>query len=296
MTYAIVSGLIVSGSYLLLTLGFALMLRVADIINLLHGIMVVAGMYLIVVFVNHLGLSYMQAIAPAVAVGLVIFWLIYELFLRSARREGHRPQIIYTLLLFSIFQTAFEIVFGGDPIRVRLDRVSWQVFDVAVRREEAIGALLSVVATIGFFVVFRFTTIGKSMEIAGKYAEGAAAIGLPVERLYRYVWLVGSAMALLAGAFLVAGTPVTPFHSLEYLVVAVVVSISARLSFVGAVAAALLLGLGNPLLTAMFADPQLSSVAIYGFFLCVIAATPAVSGWQPLGRLLAGPGRAVRHE
>lgn len=288
MTYAIVSGLIVSGSFLLMTLGFTLMLRVADIVNLLHGVMVVAGMYLMVVFVNQLGLSYVQAIVPAVLVGLGFFWLVYELLLRTARREGHRSQIIYTLLLFSIIQTGFEILFGGDPIRVRLDRVSWQILDVAVRREEAIGALLAVVTTAAFFLVFRFTAIGKAMEIAGKYPEGAAAIGLPAERLYRYVWLIGSGMALLAGAFLVAGTPVSPFQSLEYLVIAVIVGISARLSFAGVVAAAVLLGLGHPLLVAITQDPQLSSVAIYGFFLCVIAATPLLTGIRPWRRFLAG--------
>lgn len=285
MMYAIVSGLIVSGSFLLLTLGFTLMLRVADIVNLLHGVMVVAGMYLVVVFVNDLGLSYVQAIVPAVLVGLVIFWVLYELLLRSARRDGHRPQIIYTLLLFSLLQTAFEILFGGDPIRVRLDRVTWDILGVAVRREEAIGALLAVATAVGFFLLFRYTTLGKSMEIAGKYPEGAAAIGLPTERLYRFVWLIGSAMALLAGAFLVTGTPVTPFLSLEYLVIAVIVSISARLSFVGAAAASILLGLGNPLLVAFTRNPELSSVAVYGCFLVVIALTPILSDSS---RLLSG--------
>lgn len=286
MTYAIVSGLIVSGSFLLLTLGFTLMLRVADIVNLLHGVMVVAGMYLMVVFVNQLGLTYIQAIVPAVLVGTVLFWLLYELLLKKARREGHRSQIIYTLLLFSLIQTAFEIVFGGDPIRVRLDRVSWQVLDVSVRREEAIGAILSLVTTAALFVTLHFTALGKSMEIAGKYPEGAAVIGLPVERLYRYVWLIGSAMAILGGAFLVAGTPVTPFQGLEYLVVAVIVSISARLSFPGVAAAAVLLGLGNPLLVAITQEPQLASVAIYGFFLCVIAATPLVMRLGALRRFV----------
>lgn len=294
MSYAIVSGLIASGSFLLLASGFTLMLRVGDIVNLLHGVMVVAGMYLVVVFVNDLGLTYMQAIVPAVLVGVVIFWAVYELLLRGARRDGHRSQIIYTLLLFSILQTVLEIAFGGDPIRVRLARVSWEIFDVVVRREEAIGALLAVATTAGFFLVFRYTRIGKSMEIAGKYPEGAAAIGLPVERLYRYVWLIGSAMAVLAGAFLVAGTPVTPFQSLQYLIIAVIVSISARLSFPGAVAAAVLLGLGNPLLATLTGDPQFASVAIYGFFLCVIAATPAVAGVHRLRGLLAGRMWATR--
>lgn len=287
MNFAIVNGLIVSGSFLLLALGFTLMLRVADIVNLLHGIMVVTGMYLIVVFVNYLQLSYVQAIIPALFVGLVLYWALYELVLRSARREGHRSQIIYTLLLFSLLQTVLEILFGGDPIRARLPRVTWDILGVAVRREEAIGALLAVAITAGFFVLFRFTTIGKSMEIASKYPEGAAAIGLPVERLYRLVYLIGCAMALLAGVFLVAGTPVTPFQSLEYLVIAVIVGIAARLSFAGAAAAAVLFGLGNPVLVALTNQPQLSSAAIYGFFLVVIAVTPLISDFRPLGRLFA---------
>lgn len=285
MNYAIVSGLIVSGSFLLLALGFTLMLRVADIVNLLHGIMVVTGMYLIVVFVNDLRLTYVQAIVPALTVGLILYWILYELVLKQARREGHRSQIIYTLLLFSLLQTVLEIMFGGDPIRARMARVTWEFLGVRVRREEAIGALLAVAITAGFFAMFRFTTIGKSMEIAGKYPEGAAAIGLPVERLYRLVYLIGASMALLAGAFLVTGTPVTPFRSLEYLVIAVIVAIAARLSFVGAAAAAILFGLGNPLLAWATNAPQLSSAVIYGFFLVVIAATPFVSGFGPFGRL-----------
>ena len=294
MTYAFVNGLIASGSFLLLALGFTLMLRIADIVNLLHGVMVVSGMYLIIVFVNTLGLSYIQAIVPAVAVGLVFYWLVYELVLRFARREGHRSQIIYTLLLFSLLQTGLEIIFGGDPVRARLERVSWEILGVAVRREVAIGALLALAITIGFFAFFRFSSLGKSMEIAGKYPDGATAIGLPVERLYRLVWLIGSAMALLAGAFLVTGTPATPFKSLEYLVIAVIVGIAARLSFVGAAAAAILFGLGNPLLVALTKQPQLSSAAVYGFFLVVIAVTPLIGDAGFLRRLASG--RSARRD
>lgn len=274
MTFAIVTGLIVSGAYLLIALGFTLMLRVADIVNLIHGAFVVGGMYLIVLFVNDLGWGYLAALGPAVAVGLVVCWLTYELFLRSARRQGHRPQIIYTLLLFSVFQMVYEIVFGGDPIRADLPRVAWDVFGVAVRREQAIGFLLAVGITIAFFLVFRFTPFGKSAEIAGKYPEGAAAIGLPVERIYRTVFLIGSAMALLAGALLVTASPVTPFRGLQYLVIAAIVGIAAQLSFAGCVASAALFGLGYQILLYLTADAALSTVAIYGAFLIVIAATP----------------------
>jgi hypothetical protein len=53
-------------------------------------------------------------------------------------------------------------------------------------------------------------------------------------------------------------------------------------------AAIIAFGLGNPVLVAITQDPQLASVAVYGFFLCVIALTPLVSDFRPLRRLLAG--------
>lgn len=280
MTFAVITGLAVSGLYLMIALGFTLMLRVADIVNLLHGTFVVGGMYLTVVFTRDLGLNFFVSLLPTLCLGLLGCWLLYEAVLKSARRQGHRAQIIYTLLLFSIFEIGYEILFGGAPQRADIPRLAWSVLGVAVRREQVVGFIVAVLVTALFFAVFRYTAFGKSAEIAGKYPEGAAAIGLPVERLYRTVYLVGSAMALLAGAFLVAAIPVTPFQSFEYLIIAIIIGIAARLSFAGCVAAALLFGLGYQILVALTSKPQLATVGIYGLFLALIALSPVVAGLQ----------------
>lgn len=287
MDFALVSGLIVSGSYLLLSLGFTLMLRIADIVNLLHGSFVVGAMYLVVVLVNELGLPYVLAAPLAVVLGLVVCWLLYELVLRSARREGHRSQIIFTLLLFSVFEIVFEIAFGPQPLRLGIERVGWDVFGVAVLREQAIGFVIAIAVTLLFFFVIRFTALGKAAEIAGKHPEGAVAIGLPVERLYRLVFLTGATMALLAGALLIPSTPVTPFQTFEYLLIAVIVGIAARLSFLGCIVASVLFGLGYQVLVGLTNDAELATVAIYGIFLVVIAATPALDRAQRALRSLA---------
>jgi branched-chain amino acid transport system permease protein len=274
VTYAIVSGLMVSGMYLLLSLGFTVMLRIADMPNLAHGSFVVGGMYLVLVSVNDLGLPYFPSIPIAVIVGLLPCIVLYEAVLRGARKEGHRPQIVYTLLLLSLLQVVYQIVFGADLQTLNIGGHAWTILGVTVRREQVIGFFVAVIVCAALFAVFRTTAIGKAMEISGKYPEGAQSIGLPVENLYRLVFLLGSAMALLAGALIMSTTPVSPFIAVEYLVIAVVISIAARLSFTGCVAAAVLYGVGYQVLVQILNRPTLATIIIYGVFLVVIVATP----------------------
>jgi branched-chain amino acid transport system permease protein len=274
MSYAIVSGLVVSGMYLLLSLGFTLMLRIADIPNMAHGSFVAGGMYLVVLFVNDLHLGFLPAVPLAVLLGLIPCAVIYELLLRRARREGHRPQIVYTLLLLSLLQVIFQIAFGADPVTLEIGAHPWSIFGATLRREQVIGAIVAIVICAALFAVFRFTMAGKSMEIAGKYPEGAQAIGLPIERLYRRVFLLGSAMALLAGALIVPTTPPTPFIGLEYVVISVIIAIAARLSFAGCVLVSVLYGVGYSVLDHELSTPTQATIVVYGLFLLGIALTP----------------------
>ena len=286
MIYAIVSGLAISGMYMLLALGFTLLLRVADIINLAHGVVVVGGMYLTIALVNNLEWQYPVSIPVVVIAGLIPLWLIYELFLRQARKEGHRPQIIYTIIILSIAEVVYEMVFGSDLVRLNIPPEAVDVFGVTLRTQTLLGFAVAVVVCIAFFVVFKFTSLGKAIEVAGKYPEGAKVIGLPTERLYRIVWFVGVGMALLAGALIVASSPASPFLGLDFLIVPVVIALAT-------IFAAILYGVGYQVLVFIFTDPAQATVAIYAIFLVVIAITPVFGTWIDQSRLRAARKRSL---
>jgi branched-chain amino acid transport system permease protein len=276
MTYAIVSGVVVSGTYLLLALSFTMLLRIADILNLAHGAVVVGGMYLTIMLVNDAGVPFALALPVGVLLGLLPAWALYVLLLRRARNEGHRPQIVYTTLLLSLLQVVYQIGFGTELKALDIESSAWTVLGVAIRRESVVGFLVAVAVCVALFAVFRYTTLGKSVEVAGKYQQGAEVIGLPVQRLYALVYLTGVGMALLAGGLIVATAPVTPFLGVEYLVIAVVIAVAARLSFIGCVVASLLYGVGYQVLLELLDKPAKATIAIYGLFLLVIASTPLV--------------------
>lgn len=283
MTYAIVSGVVLSGAYLLISLGFTITLRIADIPNLAHGAVVAGGMYLTVLLVNDLHVAYYLSIPMVVILGLIPSAVVYEVLLRSARREGHRPQIVFTLLLLSLMGVIYQVAFGVSPRSLNIPGEAWDIFGVAIRRQEVVGLVIAIAATALLFTIFQFTTTGKSMEIAGKYPEGATSIGLPIERSYRRVFLIGSSMALLAGALIVPANPVTPFVGIDYVVMATIISIAARLSFVGCVVVSLAYGVGGQVLSHVFNNPNNGTIVLYGVFLLGIAMTPHARPWLVRG-------------
>lgn len=285
MSYAIVAGIAASGFYMLVSIGFTLLLRIADIVNFAHGIVVVAGMYLAIVFVNDLGLPYGAAVPLTVIAGLLPAWLIYEALLRPARDRGHRPQIVITVLLLSTLELAFSKAFGTNFQSIEIAPHSWDVFGVSMRRETVISFFVALAICAALFAVFRFTAFGKSVEVAGKYPEGARSIGLPVDRLYRLVFLAGTGMTLLAGALIVADRPATPFLGFEYVIVAVLITVAARLSFAGCAAAAFVYGVGHAVLSELLDSPDKGTIAIYLVFVVIIAGGPAMA-WlaQLVGR------------
>lgn len=294
MSYALVSGVAASGLYLLVSLGFVLLLRVADIVNIAHGSVVVGGMYLTIVLVGDLGVPYGLAIPLTAVAGLIPAWVLYAVILRRARDKGHGPQIVYTLLLLSILESVYARVFGTNFRSLAIEPVAWDVLGVAIRREQVIGFVIAIAVCCALFLVFRFTAFGKSVEVAGKYRDGAEAIGLPVERLYLIVFLTGTAMALVAGSLVVASSPATPFLAFQYIVIAVLVAIAARLSFVGCVLASLLYGAGYAVLARLLESPTEGRIAIYLVFVVVIAAGPLVGLARARAAMLRGRFAPVR--
>jgi hypothetical protein len=90
MTQAIMSGAAIGALYVLMSIGFALSLEIADIVNAAHGTFVVGAMYLTLTLVRA-GWSLSLAIAAAGVVVGALSWPLCTLLIRSARSErGHR--------------------------------------------------------------------------------------------------------------------------------------------------------------------------------------------------------------
>ncbi len=285
MTEAILSGALIGGLYSLLALGFTVKLRIADIVDIAHGSWVVLGMYTVLVAVNTAGLNPYVGVAIAVLAVTGMSLIVYKLMLESARRTGHREQVVYTLLLLSVLQLVYQFFFGGALQRLQLPTSPMSLLGVTVNRAQVVAGVVGVVVAILLYGLFRYSYLGKTMEMAGRSEDGARAIGIPVERVFMGLFAMGSALAGLAGGLIVTFQPVSPFLALEYVLIALLVSIAARLSFVGCVVTGVLYGVLSSVLTRWF-GPGLATILVFVGFLLLIAGDTIVG-------YLAGRWRAV---
>lgn len=292
MTQALVPGVLMGGLFALLALGFTVKLRIADLVNVAHGSFVVLGMYVVLTAVNSYGLPvYPSVVLAAVVVGALAYPL-YKVMMEPARRSGHREQIVYTLLLLSALELLYQLQFGGQLQRLQAPRSAMVIFGVTVNRAQVIAGVVAILVALLLYLVFRYTYIGKMTEVAGKHEGGARAIGIPVERVFAGVFVLGSSLAGLAGGLIMTFQPVSPFLALEYVLIALIVAIAARLSFPGVLLLGLLYGVLLEVLRRWL-GPDAAVIFVFVGFLAVIGGEVLLDAVK---RLAAGRRRLGRAE
>jgi branched-chain amino acid transport system permease protein len=278
MNQVILSGLVVGAAYVLAALGFAIQFEIADIVNLAHGAFVVGGMYVTLRLANADVPLYLAVLAP------VIIWaflagLIYLMVMGPARdQSGHRVQVVYSILLLSGITVTYQIIFGADTLTIHNNYPNIHILGATATAPQVASFLISVVLSVGLYIVAKRTRIGKMAYAAGRYPTGARAIGISVERVYLWVFVIGGALAGLGGGLIVTSQPVDPTQCLEFTLIASLVAIVARTHLIGCLVLGLCYGVVQELV-----GYYISSQFSYPLSLCIFLALLATYGYNNMG-------------
>ncbi|NYE18459.1 branched-chain amino acid ABC transporter permease [Microbacterium immunditiarum] len=279
MLAEIISGLSIGSVYVLLALGFTLTLGVGDMVNLAHGATVVAGMYVVYTLVAALGLNAYVGVVLAGVVCALLSAVVYVVAIVPSRSAGggHNLQVVYTLVLSSLLVIIFQLVWGGQLVGLPFRQTEpWRILGVPVDPARGIAFFVAVALSAVFMVWLRYSLSGRLMRMTGRYTEGAYAIGVPVQWVFVAVFCLGGAMAGVAGGLLMTIQPVSPTLGFGFLIVALIVSIAARLSMFGVVLVGFFYGIAQAVLNSLI-DPSLTSVVIFVAFLAILSIERVVS-------------------
>lgn len=271
MDQAILSGTAVGALYVLMSVGFALSLDIADIVNASHGVFVVGAMYATLELVDA-GVGLYLAVVLA-GLGVALFsWPFYALFMRSARAEtGHRVQLVYTLLFFSALTVVYQLIWGADIRTLGRDFSQVSLFGGYLTSAQIVAIVLAVAVPVGLYLVARFTMIGKLAYVASRYPLGARSIGTPVDRIYGVIFCLAGFLAGIAGGVLMTFQPVEPTLGLQYTVVVFLVALVAQTNLLACVGVGLAYGIVQSVLSYQL-DPATGSTLTLVVFLVALLA------------------------
>jgi len=270
MTQAMLSGTAIGALYVLMSLGFALNLEIADIVNAAHGAFVVGGMYVTLELVKAGVPVYLAVLLSGAVVGLLSY-PVYVLLIRPARAErGHRSQLVFTLLLFSALTVAYQLLFSADVQTLGVRFASVELLGGVLTTAQIVAIAGALIISVALYLIAKYTMLGKLAYVASRYPLGARSVGLPVDRVYGGVFVIAGCLAGLAGGIMMTFQPVVPTLGLTLLIVVFLVALVARTNLLGCLALGFVYGIVQATLSYTMDATTASTVTLFVFLIVLV--------------------------
>lgn len=197
-----IDALMLSAIYILISLGFALVLSIIGILNFAHGAIYMIGGYVCYWFVTQAGLSPWSSMLLSAAI-LGLFGLFLERFCFRPLNDDPNRTIIMTLAIALILQTTMNILSGGvtratPPFVSGLLRYGSIV--LSFQRLAAMG--FGVVLLVALTIFIAKTKPGQQMLAVSQDTEGAVLQGIRIHRISAIALAMSCALAAVAGSFM----------------------------------------------------------------------------------------------
>jgi branched-chain amino acid transport system permease protein len=260
--------------------GLTLVFGILGVINLAHGAFYMLGAYLAYWLVAYTG-HFFVAMVGGVAIAFVAGLLLETVFVRLLYGRDHLAQVLLSFGLILVIDEVRQLAFGKDVHSVPppswlsgsiqlTDNLSYPVYRLAI----CVFCLL--VAAVIFFVITR-TKIGMIVRAGAENREMTRVLGISFDRVNRYVFAVGIALAALGGIVVAPISNVFPGMGDGMLILSFVVVVLGGIgSVAGAAVGALLIGLTDTFGKVFF--PSIASIMIYLLMAVVLL-------WRPNGIL-----------
>jgi branched-chain amino acid transport system permease protein len=272
----LVNGLLLGGLYVCIAIGFSLIWGVLNIINLLHGSIIVLGSYIAFYAFTYLGIS--PFLAPLFVIP-IMFMFGYVLQIGVLNRVVDQPVLITMTLTFGldlILNNAMLYAFTANFRRI--------VFPVPFENIEVLGVIipmdrvfamgLALLLTLAFYLLLHMSRTGRAIVAVRNDRDAAVLMGVNVKNIYAVTFGIGSAFAAAAGCLLAIIFPISPAASVVYVGKAFVICVLGGLGSIGgAMIGGLALGVIESM-GVMVAGPEHSVLIAFLLLLTILVVKP----------------------
>ena len=254
--------------------GFTLIFGLMRIVNLAHGALYLVGGYIGLVVASRSG-SFLLALAAAGVAIAAIGLLTYTLLLRFVRGNVLR-QVLLTLGLALVLDDLALVIWGGDAFTVQVPEVlrgPLRIGAMAYPKYRLFLLLFSMLVFIALTLLLRRTRLGALIRAGVDDAEMVDAMGIDIQRVFIYTFMLGSALAGIGGVLGGAFLTLYPTADSDILVFSLaVVIIGGRGSLAGTAIGSLFVGMLATFGQVWF--PELAYFVIFGPMALLLAFRP----------------------
>jgi branched-chain amino acid transport system permease protein len=273
----VVDGLASGALYALIALGFALIYNATRMLHLAHGAVFAFGGFTLYACSEWFGLplaiGFVAAVLAAGALGAAMEVLVY----RKLRERDSKPAaiLVASLGLLIFCQAMYGLTFGTDTRSIEQAPLTTYTFGGLVVTQ--LHLIVAVVALVIFPVLHLFlvrTQYGRSIRALADNPSLATVFGVDKDRIYIYIFFIGSGLAAIAAGLISFESGVRPTMGFSIMFIALVAVIIGGIGYLpGAAAGGILVGLLQNLalwpLSARWQD-----IVVFGVLIALLLIRP----------------------
>ena len=246
MLSAIINGLIIGSTYVLVASGLTLIFGILDVVNLAHGEVYMIGAFVAFTAVSMMGLNFWFALPISMIVVAVLGILMEKMFFKPLRDKPHINSMIVSIAVSVLLSNIAMLIWGSDPqlLKTEMAGQTLRFLGAAITVQRLIVIIVGAILLIALNLFIEKTTIGKTMRATAQDRDASALMGINIDRVFTLTFAIGCALAAAAGTLIAPVFLVFPTMGATSFVKGFTVVILGGLGNVmGAIYAGLLLGL-----------------------------------------------------
>ncbi|MEW9670999.1 branched-chain amino acid ABC transporter permease [Ammoniphilus sp. 3BR4] len=200
----VVSGLVIGSVYSLVALGFVLIYKSSDAINMAQGEFLLVGTYICLTLITTYNVPFLPALFLTLVFSAALGFLIERLVLRPFIGEPVISMIMATIGLSSLMAGIIHVLWGFET------RVYPPVFSQEPIKLGAIiispvylWSLVIVLVLLALFTLFfKFSKMGIAMRATADDQQAALSMGISVKAVFAVTWAISAIVSSVGGVLL----------------------------------------------------------------------------------------------
>jgi branched-chain amino acid transport system permease protein len=285
----LINGVTLGSIYGLIAIGYTMVYGIIGMINFAHGdifmvggfIALIAFLALVAIGVTAVPLALFLVLLIAMALTALYGWTVERIAYRPLRGSFRLAPLISAIGMSIILQNYVQIAQGARvkplPPLITGDHtlIASEAFNVQVSNIQIIVVLTTLVLMVGFSLLVAKTRLGRDMRACEQDLKMASLLGVDVDRTISLTFVIGAALAAVAGIMYLLYYGVIDFYigfvaGVKAFTAAVLGGIG---SLPGAMLGGLLIGLIETFWSAYFSI-EYKDVAAFSILIVVLIFLP----------------------
>jgi branched-chain amino acid transport system permease protein len=216
----ILNGLVLGSVYALIALGYTMVYGILQLINFVHGDVLMVGAMVGVTVVSLLAASGLPlpvilviAIACAIPVCVILSLVIERVAYRPLRNAPNLAPLITAIGLSIVIQTLAMIIWKPNPI-VFPDLLPTKPIEIGpalLAPKQMLILVVSAVLMIGLLLLVNRTKLGRAMRATAENPRIAGLMGVNANQVVAVTFAIGASLAAVAGVLVAMNYNIAQF-------------------------------------------------------------------------------------